>query len=90
PYIGEGTVVVGSAKISRIEQDREEAERKHYELEHVEHALATLQAAYESRQKVLGAEFETEKHDLMRKVKELKRQASQVVDQRETMRGLRE
>jgi circadian clock protein KaiC len=90
PYIGEGKLVVGSAKISRIEQDREEVKRKHYELELIEQTLSTLQETYESRQKILGAEFESEKRELERKIDELKRQADQVADQRETMRGVRE
>jgi circadian clock protein KaiC len=90
PYIGEGKLVVGSAKISRIEQDREEVKRKHYELELIEQTLSTLQETYESRQKILGAEFESEKRELERKINELKRQADQVADQRETMRGVRE
>jgi circadian clock protein KaiC len=90
PYIGEGELVVGSAKATRIQQEIEEVERKRYELDQVEHALATLQAAYESKQRVLGAEFESDKQDLMRKIDELKRQAEQVVDQRDTMQELRE
>ncbi|MEW8492273.1 MAG: circadian clock protein KaiC [Candidatus Thiodiazotropha taylori] len=90
PYIGEGELVVGSAKISRIKQDQENAERKRYELEQIEQALSTLQAAYESRQRVLGAEFENEKRDLMRKIDELKRQAAQVVEKRDVMQDLRD
>ncbi|MCG7916654.1 MAG: AAA family ATPase, partial [Candidatus Thiodiazotropha taylori] len=90
PYIGEGELVVGSAKISRIKQDQENVERKRYELEQIEQALSTLQAAYESRQRVLGAEFENEKRDLMRKIDELKRQAAQVVEKRDVMQDLRD
>ncbi|MES9972120.1 MAG: ATPase domain-containing protein, partial [Candidatus Thiodiazotropha sp.] len=90
PYIGEGEVVVGSARVTRIKQEQEEVERKRYELEQIEQNLATLQAAYESKQKVLGAEFESEKSELMRKITELKRQAGQVIDQRDAMREARE
>ncbi|MBW9266632.1 MAG: hypothetical protein K1563_18595, partial [Candidatus Thiodiazotropha sp. (ex. Lucinisca nassula)] len=90
PYIGEGNLVVGSAKMSRIKQDQEEAERKHYELEQVEQALSTLQTAYESKQLVLGAEFESEKQELIHRIDELKRQASQVTGLRATMQELRE
>jgi circadian clock protein KaiC len=90
PYIGEGELVVGSAKATRVKQDLEEVERKRYELEQVEHALSNLQAAYESKQRILGAEFESDKHALMRKIDELKRQAEQVIDQRDAMQELRD
>jgi circadian clock protein KaiC len=90
PYIGEREVVVGSARITRIKQDQEEVERKRYELDQIEQALSTLQTTYESKQRVLGAEFESEKSELLRKITELKRQASQVVDQRDAMREVRE
>ncbi|MCG8039073.1 MAG: circadian clock protein KaiC, partial [Candidatus Thiodiazotropha taylori] len=90
PYIGDGELVVGSAKINRIKQEQEEVERKRYELQQIEQTLSTLQAAYESRQTVLGAEFENEKRDLMRKIDELKRQAAQVVEQRDVMQNLRD
>ncbi|MET0010127.1 MAG: circadian clock protein KaiC [Candidatus Thiodiazotropha sp. 6PLUC9] len=90
PYIGEGELVIGSAKISRIKQDQQEVERKRHELEQVERALSTMQAAYDSKQKALEAEFDSQKRDLMHQLDELQRQASQVVDQRKTMRGLRD
>ncbi|MCG8053932.1 MAG: AAA family ATPase, partial [Candidatus Thiodiazotropha endolucinida] len=90
PYIGDGELVVGSAKITRIKQEQEEVERKRYELQQIEQTLSTLQAAYESRQTVLGAEFENEKRELMRKIDELKRQADQVVQQRGVMQDLRD
>jgi circadian clock protein KaiC len=90
PYIGEGEVVVGSARITRIKQEQEEAERKRYELDQVEQTLSTLQAAYESKQMALGAEFESQKRELLRKISELRRQAGQVVDQRDAMQKLRE
>jgi circadian clock protein KaiC len=90
PYIGEGELVVGSAKATRIQQEIEEEERKRYELDQVEHALATLQAAYESKQRILGAEFESDKRELMRKIDELKRQAEQIVEQRDAMQALRD
>jgi circadian clock protein KaiC len=90
PYIGEGELVVGSAKATRVRQDLEEVERKRYELEQVEHALDNLQAAYESKQRVLGAEFESDKHELMRKIDELRRQADQIVEQRDAMQEMRE
>ncbi|MES9981577.1 MAG: ATPase domain-containing protein, partial [Candidatus Thiodiazotropha sp. 6PLUC5] len=90
PYIGEGELVIGSAKISRIKQDQQEVERKRHELEQVERALSTMQAAYDSKQKALEAEFDSQKRDLMHQLDELQRQANQVVDQRKTMRGLRD
>jgi circadian clock protein KaiC len=90
PYIGEGEVVVGSARITRIQQEQEEADRKRYELEQVEHALSTLQAAYLSKQQILEADFESEKREMLRNIDELKRQASQIVDQRNTMQKLRD
>jgi circadian clock protein KaiC len=90
PYIGEGEVVVGSARITRIQQEQEEVERKRYELEQVEHALSTLQNAYLSKQKILEADFESEKRELLRSIDELKRQANQVVDQRVSMQKLRD
>jgi circadian clock protein KaiC len=90
PYIGEGNLVVGSAKMSRIKQDQEEAERKHYELEQVEQALSSLQTAYESKQLVLGAEFESEKQELTHRIDELKRQAGQVTGLRARMQEMRE
>jgi circadian clock protein KaiC len=90
PYIGDGDLVIGSAKSARIEQDLEEIELKRYELEEVQRALATLEDAYNTRQKVLGAEFETEKRELVRKIDELKRQAEQVELRRRTMQDKRE
>ncbi len=90
PYIGEGNLVVGSAKMSRVKQDQEEAERKRFELEQVEQALSRLQTAYESKQRVLGAEFESEKQELMRRLDELKRQAGQVTGLRASMQEMRE
>ncbi|MEW8584972.1 MAG: hypothetical protein AB2531_04345, partial [Candidatus Thiodiazotropha sp.] len=75
---------------TRIKQEQEEAERKRYELIQIEQALSTLQATYESKQKVLGAEFESERSELMRKITELKRQAGQVLEQRDAMRDARE
>jgi circadian clock protein KaiC len=89
PYIGEGELVVGSAKAARLEQDREEAERRHYELKEIERALANLEASYNFRQEVLGAEFETEKRELQRRLEELKRQAEQVEASRKTMQEVR-
>ncbi len=89
PYIGEGELVVGSAKAARMEQDREEEERRQYELEVLEHSLANLETAYNNRQEVLGAEFEVEKRELMRKLDELKRQAQQVESKREIMKDSR-
>ncbi|MES9992041.1 MAG: circadian clock protein KaiC [Candidatus Thiodiazotropha sp.] len=90
PYIGEGEVVVGSARVTRIKQEQEAMDRKRYELDQIEQALSTLQTAYESKQKVLGAEYESEKSELMRKITELKRQAGQTIDQRDAMRELRD
>ncbi|PVV27147.1 MAG: hypothetical protein B6D79_03915, partial [gamma proteobacterium symbiont of Ctena orbiculata] len=90
PYIGEGNLVVGSAKMSRVKQDQEEAERKRFELEQVEQALSRLQTAYESKQRVLGAEVESEKQELMRRLDELKRQAGQVTGLRASMQEMRE
>jgi circadian clock protein KaiC len=89
PYIGEGELVVGSAKKSRIEKDLELLERKRYELEEVEQTLAALETTYNARQKALGAEFTTDKRKLTRQVEELKRQADQVMASREAMKDLR-
>jgi circadian clock protein KaiC len=89
PFIGEGELVVGSAKAARMEQELEEVKRKRYELEEVEQRLATLEAAHESKQKVLDAEFKTEKQDLLRRIDELKRQAEQVENKREIMQDSR-
>ncbi|MCG7987024.1 MAG: circadian clock protein KaiC [Candidatus Thiodiazotropha weberae] len=90
PYIGEGNLVVGSAKMSRVKQDQEEADRKRFELNQIEQALSTLQTAYESKQRVLGAEFESEKQELMRRLDELKRQAGRVTGLQAAMQELRE
>jgi circadian clock protein KaiC len=90
PYIGDGKLVVGSAKISRIEQELEEVNRKRYELEQVEQTLANLQSAYDSKQNIMNAEYELEKRELLRKIEELKRQADQISQQREIMRDIRE
>jgi circadian clock protein KaiC len=90
PYIGDGEVVIGSARITRIQQEQEEVDRKRYELEQVEHAFSTLQTAYLSKQKILEADFESEKRELQRNIDELKRQASQVIDQRNAMQKLRD
>ena len=89
PFIGEGELVVGSAKAARVEQELEEVKRKQYELEEVEQTLVTLEAAYESKQKVLGSEFENEKRELLRRLEELKRQAEQVTSKRGIMQELR-
>jgi circadian clock protein KaiC len=90
PYIGEGELVVGSAKTARVERDLEEVERKRYELDEVEQSLATLEAAHKSRQKVLDAEFKTEKRELMRRIDELQRQAERVTEKRQVMKEARE
>jgi circadian clock protein KaiC len=90
PYIGGGELVVGSAKAARVEQELEEVEHKRYELMEVEQALATLEAAYEARQKMAVAEFDTEKRELLRRLDELKRQAQQVESRRETMKDMRD
>ncbi len=89
PYIGGGELVVGSAKAARMEQDREEAERKRYQLEELEQTLATIEASFESKQRVLAAEFEAEKRELIRRVEELKRQAEQAAERSETMKNVR-
>jgi circadian clock protein KaiC len=89
PYIGEGELVIGSAKSARIEQELEEVERKRYELDEVKQALAALEDAHESRQKALGAEFETEKRELLRRIDELGRQAEQVEARRNSMKHSR-
>jgi circadian clock protein KaiC len=89
PYIGDGQLVVGSAKAARMQNDLEDAERRRYELQEVERALATLETSYNSRQEVLGAEFETEKRDLLRRIDELKRQAEQVEKTRGIMQDSR-
>lgn len=89
PYIGDGELVVGSAKAARIEQDRERAERKLYELEDVEQELAVLEASNSSSQKAMSAEFESERRVLMRRIDELRRQAEQVTERRETMKDAR-
>jgi circadian clock protein KaiC len=89
PYIGEGELVVGSAKVARMELDQEEMERMRYELQEAEQALAALEAAHRSRQEIVGAEFEAEKRDLKRRVDELKRQADQVESRRGIMKDSR-
>jgi circadian clock protein KaiC len=90
PYIGEGELVVGSARVARMEKDREEAELKLFELKQVEETLDTLRDSHDSRVKVLNAEFEREKSDLARRIEELKRQADQVIERRKTMKEMRE
>jgi circadian clock protein KaiC len=90
PYIGEGEVVVGSARITRIQQEQEEVNRKRYELKQIEQSLSTLQTTYLSKQKILEADFESQKQELLRNIDELKRQASQVMDQRSEMQKLRD
>jgi circadian clock protein KaiC len=90
PYIGDGELVVGSAKIDRVEQDLEEEERKRYELDEVERSLNALEAAYKSQQKAMDAEFKAEKRELMRRVDELKRQAERAAAKRQVMKEARE
>jgi circadian clock protein KaiC len=90
PYIGEGELVVGSAKLARMQQDEEEVERKRYEIHELELNLAHLETAYQSRQEVLGSEFEAEMRVLTRQLQELKRQEEQVVEHREAMKDIRE
>jgi circadian clock protein KaiC len=90
PYIGDGELVVGSARVARMEEEREEVERKYFELKQAEETLAALQASHDSRVKGLKAEFEREKSDLSRKIEELKRQADQVEERRRTMKEVRE
>jgi circadian clock protein KaiC len=90
PFIGEGELVVGSAKAARMQQELEEMERRRYELAEVEQSLATLEAAYEGKQKAMVAQFDTEKRELLRRIDELKRQAEQVESRRGTMKDMRE
>ncbi len=90
PYIGGGELVVGSAKAARIEQDREEAERRQYELDEVERTLANLEESYKLQKRVLGVDFEAEKRELQREVRELKRQTEKVTSCRKTMQDARE
>jgi circadian clock protein KaiC len=89
PYIGGGELVVGSAKVARMEQDREEADRKRHQMEDLERTLANLEASFESKQKVLGAEFEAEKRELARRMEELRRQAEQTAERSVTMKNVR-
>ncbi|MFC1350624.1 MAG: hypothetical protein G8D60_14890 [gamma proteobacterium symbiont of Phacoides pectinatus] len=89
PYIGEGALVVGSAKYARIEQEREEAERKRYELTEVEQALAALEAEYQSRRESSDAKFEARRRALERRMDELRRQADQTGSVRDGMRDWR-
>jgi circadian clock protein KaiC len=90
PYIGEGELVVGSAKLTRIEQELENVERKRYDLEEVTQALANLDTAHKSRHAVLNAEFETEKRELTRRIRELERQAKQTASRRSSMQKARQ
>lgn len=89
PYIGEGELVVGSAKATRIQQDREDMERKHHQLEEMKQTLMTLEATHKARQEVLNAQFDSKKRDLLHQLSELKRQEKQVSVHSETMKELR-
>jgi uncharacterized protein YeeX (DUF496 family) len=82
-------LVVGSAKLTRIEQELEDVERKRYDLEEIMQTLATLEIAHKSRHAVLNAEFETEKRELTRRIRELERQAEQTASRRNSMQKAR-
>jgi circadian clock protein KaiC len=90
PYIGEGELVVGSAKAARIAQDLEKTKRKRYELGEVTQALAALETAQEYQQRELNVEFEEKKRELQFKIDELKRQAEQTVSRRRSMKEIRD
>ncbi len=89
PYIGEGELVVGSAKADRIAQDLDEEERKRYELEAVEQTLDELQTTHEFKNRVLNAEFEKEKRRLKLRINELKRRKERVASRRKSMKKIR-
>jgi circadian clock protein KaiC len=63
-YVGAGSVLTGSARLTREAEDQAAALANEHELERKERALAQLQAAFESELASLRGKFEAERADL--------------------------
>lgn len=63
-YVGAGSVLTGSARLTREAEDHAAALANEQELERKERALAQLQAAFESELASLRGKFEAERADL--------------------------
>src|SRR4030095_10925904 len=63
-YVGAGSVLTGSARLTREAEDRAAALANEQELERKERALARLQTAFEAEQAALRGKFEAEQADL--------------------------
>jgi circadian clock protein KaiC len=90
PYLGEGTLVVGSAKAARVAQDRERAAERLFELERIEQALGALEKAHAAQVQSIDAERQIKQRELEMKKRELERQANTLATRRDEMQSLRE
>lgn len=90
PYIGEGRMVFGAEKATRMEQEKEEADLRRLKLEQTRRALEALESAHRARQQTLDMEFEGRRGELERALMDLERQEKHHAARREIARGRRE
>jgi circadian clock protein KaiC len=87
-YIGAGSVLTGSARLTREAEDRAAALAEEQELELKERALAQLRAAFEAELASLRGKFETEQADLATSIGQYRaRQARQGENRRDMARS---
>lgn len=90
PYVGEGEMVFGAAKASRIEREQEEAEGLRRTLEQARQDLAALEAGHRARHESLELEFTARRHALHQHSEELERRLKHQAARRTLARKLRE
>jgi circadian clock protein KaiC len=84
-YIGAGSVLTGSARLTREAEDRAAALTNEQELERKERALARLQAAFEAELASLRGKFETEQAELASAITEHRARQGRLIEDRRNM-----
>jgi circadian clock protein KaiC len=84
-YIGAGTVLTGSARLTREAEDRAAAVSNTQELERKERTLEGLRTAFEAELAALRVKFETEQADLVSAISEHRARQKRLSDDRMDM-----
>jgi circadian clock protein KaiC len=84
-YIGAGTVLTGSARLTREAEERAAALSNEHELERKEKTLERLRATFEAELAALRGKFEIEQADLASGISQYRARQKRLSDDRDDM-----
>lgn len=89
PYVGEGMLLVGTAKAGQMQLDQEMIARRGYELERLRRLLDDLEQSLAAKQQLLLTEFDSERDRLGREMTELQRQLETLETRQSQLKRMR-